>query len=40
VSNWFNIETWGKLAETYQQYLSKGRLVFIADRYEQDGETQ
>jgi len=44
-TEWFNIETWGKLGEICQQYLSKGRLVFIegrlqTDRYEQDGETQ
>ena len=44
-TEWFNIETWGKLAEICQDYLSKGRLVFIegrlqTDRYEQDGETK
>lgn len=44
-TDWFNIETWGKLGEICQQYLSKGRLVFVegrlqTDRYEQDGETQ
>ena len=43
-TEWFNIETWGKLSEICQKYLSKGRLVFIegrlrTDRYEQDGET-
>jgi len=44
-TDWFNIEAWGKLGEICQQYLSKGRLVFIegrlrTDRYEHDGETQ
>ena len=44
-TDWFNVETWGKLGEICQQYLSKGRLVFVegrlqTDRYEHDGETQ
>ena len=44
-TEWFNIEAWGKLGEICQNYLSKGRLVFIegrlqTDRYEQDGETK
>ncbi|HIE56785.1 MAG TPA: single-stranded DNA-binding protein [Anaerolineales bacterium] len=43
-TDWFNVEAWGKLGEICQQYLSKGRLVFIegrlqTDRYESDGET-
>lgn len=45
VTDWFNIETWGKLAEICQQYLGKGRLVFIegrlqTDRYEHEGEAR
>lgn len=28
-ADWFNVQTWGRLAEICQQYLSKGRLVFI-----------
>jgi len=44
-TDWFNIEAWGKLGEICQQYLSKGRLVFIegrlqTDRYEHEGETK
>ncbi len=44
-TDWFNVETWGRLAEICQQYLSKGRLVFLegrlqTDRYEQDGQTR
>ncbi len=44
-TDWFNIETWGRLAEICHQYLSKGRLVFVegrlhTDRYEQDGQTR
>ncbi len=44
-TDWFNIEAWGRLGEICQQYLSKGRLVFIegrlqTDRYEQEGEAR
>jgi single-strand DNA-binding protein len=44
-TDWFNVEAWGKLGEICQQYLSKGRLVFVegrlqTDRYKQEGETQ
>ena len=31
-ADWFNIQAWGKLAEICQQYLSKGRLVYIEGR--------
>jgi len=27
---WFRVAAWGKLAEICNQYLSKGRLVFVA----------
>jgi single-strand DNA-binding protein len=42
-TDWFNVESWERLAEICQSYLSKGSLVFIegrlqTDRYEQDGE--
>jgi single-strand DNA-binding protein len=42
-TDWFNIEAWDRLGEISQNYLSKGRLVFIegrlqTDRYEQEGE--
>ncbi len=42
-TDWFNVEVWGRLGETCQEYLSKGRLVFIegrlqTDQYDKDGE--
>lgn len=42
-TDWFNIEAWGRLGEICEQYLSKGRLVFVegrlqTNRYEQEGE--
>jgi single-strand DNA-binding protein len=42
-TDWFNIEAWGRLGEVCQEYLTKGRLVFIegrlhTDQYEKDGE--
>jgi len=45
VTDWFNVDAWGHLGEICQQYLSKGRLVFIegrlqTDRFEQGGETR
>ncbi len=44
-TDWFNVEAWGKLGEICQQYLGKGRLVFVegrlhTDRYESEGETR
>ena len=45
-TDWFTVEAWGKLGEVCQQYLVKGRLVFIegglrTDRWTDDkGETQ
>jgi single-strand DNA-binding protein len=44
-TDWFNVETWGKLGEICQQYLAKGRLVFIegrlqTDRYEADDQVR
>ncbi len=43
VTDWFNIEAWGRLGEVMQSYLHKGRLVYLegrlqTDRYEQSGE--
>jgi single-strand DNA-binding protein len=40
-TEWFNIEAWGKLGEICNQYLRKGRLVYIegelcTDRWEDD----
>jgi single-strand DNA-binding protein len=45
ISDWFNIEAWGRLGEICQEYLSKGRLVYLegrlqTDRYEQDGDVK
>jgi single-strand DNA-binding protein len=44
-TDWFNVDAWGRLGEVCQEYLSKGRLVFIegrlqTDRVEQEGETR
>jgi single-strand DNA-binding protein len=41
-TDWFNVEAWGRLGEVCQEYLSKGRLVFVegrlqTDRIEQEG---
>jgi len=36
---WFRVATWGKLAETCNQYLSKGRQVFCEGRLTVDRET-
>jgi single-strand DNA-binding protein len=41
-TDWFNVEAWGKLGEICQNYLGKGRLVFVegrlqTDRYEAEG---
>jgi single-strand DNA-binding protein len=44
--DWFRIEAWGKLGEVCQQYLGKGKLIFVegrlhTDRWTDDkGETQ
>jgi single-strand DNA-binding protein len=42
-TNWFNIEAWGRLGEICQEYLGKGRLIYLegrlqTDQYEKDGE--
>jgi single-strand DNA-binding protein len=42
-TDWFNVEAWGRLGEICQEYLGKGRLVYIegrlqTDQYEKDGE--
>lgn len=41
----FNVEAWGRLGEVCQQYLTKGRLVYIegrlrTDKYEHEGQTR
>jgi single-strand DNA-binding protein len=40
-TNWFEVHTWGRLAELCGQYLSKGQLVGVSGQLEQDTwETQ
>jgi single-strand DNA-binding protein len=44
-TDWFNVEAWGRLGETCQEYLHKGSLVYLdgrlqTDRYEHEGETR
>lgn len=44
-TDWFNVAAWGRLAEICQEYLTKGKLVYIegrlqTDRYEVEGETR
>ncbi len=41
-TDWFNVEAWGRLGEICQEYLNKGRLVYIEgrlqnNRYEHEG---
>jgi single-strand DNA-binding protein len=41
-TDWFNVETWGRLGEISQQFLKKGSLVYVegrlqTDRYEDKG---
>jgi single-strand DNA-binding protein len=41
-TDWFNVETWGRLGETAQQFLKKGSLVYLegrlkTDKYEDKG---
>ena len=31
-TEWFNVQSWGKLAETCNQYISKGQQVFVEGR--------
>ena len=45
VADWFNIETWERLAEICYEYLHKGSLVFLEgrlqiDAYEDNGSTR
>jgi len=35
-TDWFQVEAWGRLGEICQQYLKKGRLVFIQGRLRTD----
>jgi len=38
-TTWFRISAWGKLAETCNQYLKKGRQVYVEGRLTPDKET-
>lgn len=38
-TTWFRISAWGRLAEVCNQYLRKGRLVFIEGRLNPDKQT-
>jgi single-strand DNA-binding protein len=47
VTEWVNIEAWGRLGEVCQEYLKKGSLIFVegrlkTDKYEdrENGETK
>jgi len=35
-TDWFLVEAWGKLGEICQQYLRKGRLVYVEGRLQTD----
>lgn len=42
-TDWFNVECWDRLAEIVNEYISKGRLVFVQgrlkiDEYESEGQ--
>lgn len=38
-TTWFRVSTWGKMAEVCNQYLRKGRQVFVEGRLTVDRET-
>lgn len=45
ITDWVNIEAWGRLGEVCQEYLKKGSLVFTegrlkTEKYESNGETK
>ena len=44
-TDWFLVEAWGHLGEIVQQYLHKGRLIYLegrvqTDRYDHEGESR
>ncbi len=43
-TEWFNVVSWGKLAETCKQYLIKGSLVYVEGRLQtrswEDGDSK
>jgi single-strand DNA-binding protein len=45
LTDWFNIEAWGKLGDICEKYLHKGQLVYLegrmrTDKYDHNGETR
>lgn len=38
-TTWFNISAWGRMAEVCNQYLKKGRQVFVEGRLKPDPQT-
>lgn len=45
ITEWVNIEAWGRLGEVSQEYLKKGSLIFAegrlkTEKYESNGETK
>jgi len=38
-TTWFRVQAWGKMAETVNQYLDKGSLVFVTGRLVADKAT-
>ena len=45
ITEWVNIEAWGRLGEISQEYLKKGSLIFTegrlkTEKYESNGETK
>lgn len=42
ITDWFRVKTWNKLAETCNQFLTKGKMVYVegaihSSEYEKDG---
>ena len=35
-TDWFNVEAWGRLGEVCQEYLGKGRLIYLEGRLQTD----
>jgi single-strand DNA-binding protein len=35
-TEWFNVESWGRLGEICHEYLSKGKLVYVEGRMQTD----
>lgn len=38
-TTWFRVSVWGKMAESCNQYLAKGRMVFVKGRLKPDPQT-